>query len=295
MTASSMTEIACDRHGTFSYRGNTCPGCTHDAEQRRRAFVKEAEVVWAELAAAYRNNVEQEREMREAAAARVRDAKARHERNAPERPTGFAARFKEAAYEEQLQAFLRETGRFDVEIREAEKQLTTFENRVRQTNVTQHLMSVMENQNADLFAALLDDAHLQKAEKERRARDAAQVDLDLAELEQRQGERHAIGSPGSKYRDYWLRGVAIINGKRYARLASSYGFERDVTCVPWIDVLAGYIGQQVTIEWVKDSTYFRVSDRDLADEFGGINAQRSRLEPLAGDDHDHGEIDLSVP
>ncbi len=92
-------------------------------------------MVWAELAAAYRNDVEQERQVRGGAVARARDAKARHERNAPERPTGFAARFKEAAYDEQLQTFLRETGRFNVEIREAEKQLATFENRVRQTNV----------------------------------------------------------------------------------------------------------------------------------------------------------------
>lgn len=249
--------------------------------------------MWAELTAAYRNDVEQERQVREGAVTRARDAKARHERNAPERPTGFSARFREAAYEEQLQAFLRETGRFNVEIREAEKELTTFENRVRQTNVTQHLMSVMESENPELFAALLDDARLQKAQEEQRARDAAQVELDLAELERCQGERHVIGSPGSKYRDHWLRGVASINSKRYARLANSYGFDRDITCVPWIDALTDYIGRQVTIEWVKDSTFFRVSDRDSGDEAASNDVRRPRA--LLGDDHDRGGIDIGDP
>ena len=257
-----MPEVNCPEHGVFAYRSVACPGCAQKAEAARHQlavnaknhYESEIQRVLREIAEKKRRNAEQ-----------VREAEKRlnaHDRTTPEPPNGLGAFFKQAAYERENSDFLTHraklTARLDgIKIKSAE-----YEQQIASLDVAVHVMMKMIDAMPEATQLFIDEEQRLKDERlaAQNAKDA--IAAVCAELDQRFGGTHTIGSADNEYNKYRLLGAVDIDSKRYARLQANRNIGR-VYCVPWIDAFAELIGENILVCWSDDSDrIFRVSDSD---------------------------------
>lgn len=110
----------------------------------------------------------------------------------------------------------------------------------------------------------------------RALRENEEVRGKLFLLERKHGIEHTLGRLGQTYEGFVL-GAVDIAGKRYVRLHRKA--LNEVTCVPWIDAFAEWIGERVAVEWREsehEANRFRVSERD------GVlpEAEEEELKPI---------------
>jgi len=255
-----MPEVSCLEHGVFTYRSADCPGCAYNVVDARHQLAVDAKNHYeSEIQRVRRNVAEKKRRYAE----QVREAAARlhaHGRRTPEAPSGLGAFFKQAAYEREYAAFLTHRTKLRARLDAVKIKSAEYEQQLALVDVPVYVMTKMIETMPEATKLFLDEE--QRAEKERLTAESAKaaVAAACAELDERFGGTHTIGSPGNGYEKCQLLGAVDIDHMRYARLNGNMG---RVVCVPWIDAFAELIGQNISVRWSENTKMdFRVSDAD---------------------------------
>ena len=257
-----MPEVNCPEHGVFAYRSADCPGCTYKVVAARRQLAVDAKNHYESEIGRVQYEIN---EKRKRYADEVRDAEARlnaHERFPPEAPTGLGALFKQSAYERENAGFLAYREKLVARIVDVRKKSAEYDREIDSFDVAVHVAKSMLETMPVAAQLFIEEEQRRKDEQLVTQRAKATIAAAFAELDQRFGGTHTIGSADNEYNKYRLLGAVDIDSKRYARLQANRNIGR-VYCVPWIDAFAELIGEKISVCWSDDSgRIFRVSDAD---------------------------------
>jgi len=196
-----MPEVSCPEHGVFAYRSAACPGCSHTAVVAQQQLVVDARNHYESEIQRVRHEIS---EKKRRYAEQVREAEARlaaHDRLTPEAPSGLGALFKQAAYERGHAAFLTYRSKLTARLSAFKIKSAEYEQQIASFDVPVHVMTDMIKTMPEATKLFIDEE--QRAEEERLTAESAKaaVAAACAELDERFGGTHTIGSPATNMKN----------------------------------------------------------------------------------------------